>query len=84
MRLLLKAISFEIGYGTKVGFAPIHTRLPALLDEFEKGRRAQCGELILELREGLQVRCLPGSPSLVECACTGTARVMPTDATART
>ncbi|SDG82409.1 UvrD-helicase domain-containing protein [Pelagibacterium luteolum] len=40
----------------------------ALLDEFRKGRRTFRGELIFALRESLQLRCLPGSPSLLECA----------------
>jgi DNA helicase-2/ATP-dependent DNA helicase PcrA len=42
--------------------------LIALLDEFRKGRRTFRGELIFALRESLQMRCLPGSPSLLECA----------------
>ncbi|MFH1795559.1 MAG: UvrD-helicase domain-containing protein [Pseudomonadota bacterium] len=40
----------------------------ALVDEFRKGRRTFRGELIFALRESLQLRCLPGSPSLLECA----------------
>jgi DNA helicase-2/ATP-dependent DNA helicase PcrA len=39
-----------------------------LLDEFRKERRTFRGELIFALRESLQLRCLPGSPSLLECA----------------
>ncbi|CAN7142288.1 UvrD-helicase domain-containing protein [Aminobacter sp. LjRoot7] len=40
----------------------------ALLDELRNGRRMFRGELIFALRESLQLRCLPGSPSLLECA----------------
>ncbi|MCW7544799.1 UvrD-helicase domain-containing protein [Aurantimonas litoralis] len=40
----------------------------ALLDEFRKRGRTFRGELIFALRESLQLRCMPDSPSLLECA----------------